>query len=120
MRKPHLAVNDGSAKGPVELTFDAGYEDFPGATVPVPERSDVSAATGRLDRRARYAYACGWRTLDERGAYYWPRIRISDRDGFLRFVAKSQVYLQCSTAIRAISILLDRLQFRRQFAGNRG
>ena len=31
MRKPHLAVDDGSAKGLVELTFDAGYEDFPGA-----------------------------------------------------------------------------------------
>jgi peptidoglycan/xylan/chitin deacetylase (PgdA/CDA1 family) len=63
----------------------------------------LDAAAVRAAHRAGYAYACGWRTLVERSAYDWPRIPISDRDGFLRFSAKLQVYSQYSAARRALS-----------------
>ena len=63
----------------------------------------LDAAAVRAARRAGYAYACGWRTLVERSAYDWPRIPISDRDGFLRFAAKLWIYPQYSAAKRTLS-----------------
>lgn len=63
----------------------------------------LDGAAVRAARRAGYAYACGWRTLVDRSAFDWPRIPISDRDGFLRFAAKLQIYSQYSAVRRTIS-----------------
>jgi peptidoglycan/xylan/chitin deacetylase (PgdA/CDA1 family) len=63
----------------------------------------LDGAAVQAARRAGYAYACGWRILVERSAYDWPRIPVSDKDGFLRFAAKLRIYSQYSAAKRALS-----------------
>jgi peptidoglycan/xylan/chitin deacetylase (PgdA/CDA1 family) len=70
-------------------------EDVEGFCYPY---GSLDGAAVRVARRAGYAYACGWRTLVEHGAYDWPRIPVSDRDGFLRFATKLQIYPQYSAA----------------------
>jgi peptidoglycan/xylan/chitin deacetylase (PgdA/CDA1 family) len=63
----------------------------------------LDGAAVQAVRRAGYAYACGWRTLVERSAFDWPRMPVSDRDGFLRFAAKLRIYSQYSAAKRVLS-----------------
>jgi peptidoglycan/xylan/chitin deacetylase (PgdA/CDA1 family) len=60
----------------------------------------LDGAAVRAARQAGYAYACGWRALVERSPYDWPRMPMSNRDGFLRFATKLRIYSQYSAAKR--------------------
>jgi peptidoglycan/xylan/chitin deacetylase (PgdA/CDA1 family) len=62
----------------------------------------LDAAAVAAARRTGYGYACSFETRVERSAYDLPRIAVSQKDNYLRFVAKLKVYSQYRRAARLL------------------